>query len=134
MNSQMGTLTIFASEKEVFMREYASRMYSLPAFFFSKFGMEIPIRIILPLVQSLVLYWAIGFSNTGEQWAILAFTMVLLDIVGVALGTLLATLFPTLSIALAVAPMITLPLMLFSGFFLNQDSIPPYFDWISYIR
>lgn len=29
--------------------------------------------------------------------------------------------------------MVLLPLMLFSGFFLNSDSIPPYFEWISYL-
>jgi hypothetical protein len=60
-------------------------------------------------------------------------TLVLLDIVGTALGMCFATIFPSLPVALAASPMIMLPLMLFSGFFLNSNSIPPYFDWLSYL-
>ena len=32
-----------------------------------------------------------------------------------------------------VAPPLILPLMIFSGMFINTDSIPVYFDWIKYI-
>jgi len=37
------------------------------------------------------------------------------------------------SITLVAAPPIILPLMIFSGFFINTDSIPVYLDWIKYI-
>lgn len=35
--------------------------------------------------------------------------------------------------ALAVLPVILLPLLLFSGLFVNSNSIPVYFNWIKYI-
>jgi ABC-type multidrug transport system permease subunit len=38
-----------------------------------------------------------------------------------------------LAIALAVLPVILLPLLLFSGLFVNTNSIPVYFNWIKYI-
>lgn len=33
------------------------------------------------------------------------------------------------AVALAVMPMFLLPLMVFSGFFVNSSTIPPYFNW-----
>jgi hypothetical protein len=39
--------------------------------------------------------------------------------------------FPThRAVALSVIPVFLLPLMVFSGFFVNSNSIPPYFNWI----
>jgi hypothetical protein len=39
----------------------------------------------------------------------------------------------TLQVALAVMPMLLLPLMVFGGFFVNTNSIPAYFSWIQYL-
>ncbi|KAK9704300.1 hypothetical protein K7432_010266, partial [Basidiobolus ranarum] len=38
-----------------------------------------------------------------------------------------------LQIALAVTPLLILPLMMFGGFFLNNGSAPVYFAWIQWI-
>jgi ABC-type multidrug transport system permease subunit len=46
---------------------------------------------------------------------------------------LIASIFKDLTVALAVLPVILLPLLLFSGLFVNTDSIPVYFNWIKYI-
>jgi ABC-type multidrug transport system permease subunit len=37
------------------------------------------------------------------------------------------------SIALALAPVSVIPMMLFGGLFLNVESIPKYFYWVSYL-
>jgi hypothetical protein len=60
-------------------------------------------------------------------------TLVLLDNCGAAIGVFVSCLFNEISIALAVVPMVILPLMVFSGFFVNTNSIPPYFTWIQYL-
>lgn len=41
--------------------------------------------------------------------------------------------FNDVAVALNIVPAIILPLMIFSGFFINADSIDPWFIWISYI-
>jgi hypothetical protein len=46
---------------------------------------------------------------------------------------LIAAIFDDLTVALAVLPVILLPLLLFSGLFVNTNSIPVYFNWIKYI-
>jgi hypothetical protein len=39
----------------------------------------------------------------------------------------------TTDIALAIAPTLVIPLLLFGGFFLSNEDVPVYFDWMRYI-
>lgn len=45
----------------------------------------------------------------------------------------MASIFESLSVALAILPVILLPLILYSGFLLNPMTIPHYLIWIRYI-
>jgi len=68
------------------------------------------------------LYW--------YQFFIFALTTILMSNCGTSLGIFFASVFPELTIALSVTPMVILPLMIFGGLFVNQGAIPVYFDWI----
>jgi hypothetical protein len=39
----------------------------------------------------------------------------------------------TTDIALAIAPTLVIPLLIFGGFFLSNEDVPVYFDWMRYI-
>jgi len=52
---------------------------------------------------------------------------------GDSIGLVIASFVPDVALGLVVAPMIVLPLMMFSGFFLNTDSTPAYFIWCMYL-
>lgn len=58
---------------------------------------------------------------------------VVLNNVGNSLGISLSCLFESLEVSLQGAPLIILPLVLFSGFFVNSNGIPVWFDWIKYL-
>ncbi|KAG2499376.1 hypothetical protein HYH03_002951 [Edaphochlamys debaryana] len=131
--SVMGVLTVFGAEKVVFQREYGNGMYGLPAYFLSRWLVEAPLHIILPVMSACIVYWMIGYQNEPDKFGWFALTMVLMDACGAGLGIFISCLFNDLSMALSVAPMFLLPLMVFSGFFVNSKSIPPYFTWIQYI-
>ena len=53
----MGTLTVFGAEKVVFQREYGSRMYGLFSYFWSRWLVELPSHIILPIISCCIVYW-----------------------------------------------------------------------------
>lgn len=53
----MGTLTVFGAEKAVFQREYMGHMYGLFPYFLSRWLVELPSRIILPIVSCCIMYW-----------------------------------------------------------------------------
>jgi len=75
----------------------------------------------------------IGFQPSAEKFLVFTTVMVLVSNCGASLGICLAAAFADLSVALSVTPMILLPLMIFSGFFVNNGGIPVYFDWIKYL-
>jgi hypothetical protein len=117
-------LTTFGGEKAVFKREYASRVYGLSAYFWSRFLVDTPIRIVAPFVFSVITYWMIGYQAVASKFLIYAAIIILMDNVGAAMGLFLGCLFNNLEVALAVVPMLLLPLMVFSGFLSNLDTIP----------
>lgn len=133
MLSATGVLSIFATEKFVFMREYSSGYYSLPAYFLSKTLVELPFQVLFPIVLVSIEYWMIGFQNIFYKYVIMALVAVLVCLCGMAFGTLSACAFNDLPVALAIFPLFFLPLMMFSGLFVNLQSIPEYFKWIKHI-
>jgi ABC-2 type transporter len=60
--SVTGIITVFAVEKAVFKREYGSNMYGLPAYFLSRWVVELPARIILPILGAVIAYWLVGYQ------------------------------------------------------------------------
>lgn len=134
MSYSIGILSIFALEKAVFIREYGNGYYDLGAYFWSKTLVELPIQVILPFIMTCILYWMVGL-NTRNDYAFIVFalTLIIMANCGSALGIFFASIFSDLTVALAVTPMVLLPLMIFSGLFVNNESIPVYFDWIKYL-
>ena len=57
MTQVMGTLTVFGAEKVVFQREYGSRMYGLFAYFWSRWLVDLPSHIILPIISCCIMNW-----------------------------------------------------------------------------
>lgn len=129
----MGTLTVFGAEKIVFQREYGSSMYGLSSYFVSRTLVELPSHIILPLVSSSIIYWMVGYQAVASKFWWFVVIMILTDNCGAGLGLFVSCIFNDLGVALTVMPVFLLPLMVFSGFFVNSETIPPYFVWIQYI-
>lgn len=66
--SVMGTLTVFGAEKAVFQREYSSRMYSLPAYFWSRWGTQLPSLIVMPLLFAVITYFMVGYQLAVDKF------------------------------------------------------------------
>jgi ABC-type multidrug transport system permease subunit len=77
--SFMSNLNTFGPEKLVMEREMQSGLYNLPAFFFSRWGVEVPFRVIFPLCYSAILYFMIGFQEEGENFILFAIGLILID-------------------------------------------------------
>jgi len=71
-------------------------------------------------------------ADVWKFFITVAFTIVM-ALCGTAIGTLAACAFNDLSVALAIVPMLLLPLMIFSGLFVNTGNIPVFLDWIKWL-
>eukprot|EP00929_Paragymnodinium_shiwhaense_P048241 TRINITY_DN24414_c0_g1_i1.p1 TRINITY_DN24414_c0_g1~~TRINITY_DN24414_c0_g1_i1.p1 ORF type:complete len:663 (+),score=98.59 TRINITY_DN24414_c0_g1_i1:38-2026(+) len=133
MMNIMGVLTTFANERGAVIREQENGMYTILPYFLSRVLVDIPLKFLGPFLFGTEVYWLVGFQNDVSHYLSFIFITILLALAGNGMGLCLACAFPDVTVALAVAPLMILPLIMFSGFVLNTDSIPVFLQWVEYI-
>lgn len=126
-------ISIFTTERPVFIREHRSGYYGVLAYFLSKLLVELPLQFVFPVVTMSIPYYFVGYQKSWSCYlnAIGIFTLV--SNTSAALGILLAGLFVKIETALAAMPMIMLPLMIFGGLLVNLANVPWYFIWLKHL-
>ncbi|KAI8052282.1 P-loop containing nucleoside triphosphate hydrolase protein [Syncephalis plumigaleata] len=133
MSNAMGVLTVFSMERSTFARENHSGLYGLPAFFFSKLAVELPVYMITPTVLITATYWAIGLHHDAGRFFLTCLISILLSGAGMSIGVAAASFFNELSVALAVVPTLILPMMIFGGLFANISTLPVWIRWLKWL-
>lgn len=124
-------LSLFAEEKYVFFREYQGGYYSLMPYYLSKTIVEIPGQIFGPFLMVLIAYYLIGLNPPFSCYLMDGLLTALNALCGNAAGTLISALIDDLSAAMAIAPVVFLPLILVSGIFVAE--MYGFIQWIRYI-
>ena len=75
----------------------------------------------------------VGMAPGWDAYFSVYFTCILIALSATGYGYMISALAPTVEAANALAPPLMVPLLLFGGFFLQSDSVPPYFIWLKYI-
>jgi len=129
----IGTLAIFSSETPVIMREISSGYYTPVGYYFSKIAIEIPFQILSTFISCTIIYFLSHYQRKATKYLKFIGIIELGALCGLSLGLSIATIAKDVTLALQFAPFLVIPLILFSGLFINSGSIPPYFTWIQYI-
>ncbi|XP_073826041.1 ATP-binding cassette sub-family G member 1 [Musca autumnalis] len=126
------TILSFPLEMPVLLKENFNRWYSLKSYYLAISVADIPFQAIFCTV-----YVAIVYYFTSQPWELIRFAMFL--------GACLMISFVAQSVGLVVgaamnvqngvflAPVMSVPFLLFSGFFVSFDAIPVYLRWITYL-
>lgn len=130
--SATAVLSIFAQEKLVFLREYRAGYYSLSAYYFSKVLVELPYQILFPALLLIIAYYMIGLNPSFSAYLLAATLLIFCAICGTAIGTFISALFDDVGMALAVLPLFLLPVLLFSGLFVNSGNFPVWLSWLQW--
>ena len=134
MGSMAPVLLTFPAERANFLKEEGSGMYTVSAYYFGRTLIEIPFLILFPFLLSVLLYWTIGFNNSDpSKFFIFALLNILQSFGGNAMGLFAGCLFSDSRVASSVAPLFMMPLMIFSGFYVNDSQMPVWLAWIKYI-
>lgn len=133
ISSIIPTVTAFIEDKAVFMREHGALLYDLVPYFLSKVIAEIPMVVIGSTLAVLIIYWMVGFQNDPGAVVHFLFSSILMSYGAAAFSSMVSTACSTLPIALSIVPVTLMPLVIFSGYFVNTSTIPVYFDWIKYL-
>ncbi|XP_053373342.1 protein white-like [Mercenaria mercenaria] len=128
-----GVLNAFPLETPIFFREYGIGLYRVDIYFLCKSFSELPTFIIIPIVFCAITYWMVGLYSTFSAFLFFTGVMLLVSNISVSFGYIVSTSANSVTTALALAPPLMIPLIMFGGFFLNKDSVPVYFIWLEYL-
>ncbi|KAJ3109158.1 ATP-binding cassette sub- G member 1 [Phlyctochytrium planicorne] len=133
MTASTANLTVFAREKPVFLREHRAGYYGVTAYFIGKFFAELPLYVLFPTLQTIIVYFMVGLQPQVSKVIISCIINIMLSLVGMALGIYFACCFSSLKVSLAATPLVIMPMMLFSGMFVNTGAMQAWISWIAYL-
>ncbi|KAI0787590.1 hypothetical protein C8Q74DRAFT_1252688 [Fomes fomentarius] len=129
--SCLSSLTLFANERILFMRERANGYYSSFTYFASKILFDIlPLRIVPPLVFGGIIYGWIGLVPEVAIFWKFMLTLVLFNLTTASVILLLSIAFSSTSVASLVGTLVMLFNLLFTGLLINRKSVPAMFQWL----
>jgi ABC-type multidrug transport system permease subunit len=123
----------FGTERKIFLFQYQDGLVSSSAFYAGKLVAEFPMFLVTATLWSVIFYWMVNFRGGAGHFFIYWITMVILINISFAYGMFIVNLIPNVQMALQVFPLFFMPLLIFSGFYLNKDNTPKYFIWVEYI-
>lgn len=119
------------SEAKIFVREHLNNWYSLEAYYLAKFVADMPLQFICP-----TLFVVIGYFLTGQPMEPMRFGMfwamcLLLGIFAQTVGLLSGAAFD-FQMATFFVPSLSIPAMLFSGYFIKSYEMLEFLQPVSY--
>lgn len=132
--STLTTLSLFAEERIIFVRERANGYYKAIAYYCAKVIFDmIPLRVFPPIVLGVIIYPLAGLSvESGAFWKFIII-LVLFNLTAASECLVIGILIQNTGVANLVGCLVMLFSLLFAGLFLNPDSMPPGTVWFEYL-
>ncbi|KZS92538.1 hypothetical protein SISNIDRAFT_486560 [Sistotremastrum niveocremeum HHB9708] len=132
--SCLSSLSLFANERVLFIRERSNGYYSTFTYFASKVLFDlVPLRIVPSLVYGGLIYGLLGLvPRVAEFWKFML-TLVLFNLTTATLILLLSVAISNTSVASLVGTLVMLYNLLFTGLLINRDSMAPALRWLTTI-
>lgn len=129
--SSLTILTVFAPERLLFTRERAKGYYSPPSYFAAKVLFDIiPLRLLPPIILGIIVYPMTGLIPAWPNFLKFILFLVLFNLAAAAIFLFIGIVFRNSGVANLIGVLVMLFSLLFSGFFLNKESIPGVAKWL----
>ncbi|XP_026427315.1 ABC transporter G family member 6-like [Papaver somniferum] len=123
----------FLQERYIFMRETAYNAYRRSSYVLSHSIVTIPALVMLSIAFAATTFWAVGLSG-GFSGFLFFFIAILASFwAGSSFVTFLSGVVPDVMLGYVIGVAMLAYFLLFSGFFIIRDRIPPYWIWFHYI-
>ncbi|KAJ2826182.1 (ABC) transporter [Coemansia erecta] len=123
------SLLVFSEERLLYLRERANAYYSPLAYFMAKVTFDlVPLRVVPPLLLTLIAYPMIGLAATWSQFIKFFSTLVLFNLTVASQMFFIGLLAEELVVSNFLASIMLLFSLLFGGLILNKESIPAMFQ------
>lgn len=126
-------LPVFLQERYIFMRETAYNAYRRSSYVLSHSLVVLPSLIFLSFAFSATTFWAVGLDGGLSGFLFYFFMIFAAFWAGSSFVTFLSGVVPHVMLGYTIVVAILAYFLLFSGFFITRDRIPPYWIWFHYI-
>ncbi|XP_010534453.1 PREDICTED: ABC transporter G family member 16-like [Tarenaya hassleriana] len=126
-------LPVFLQERYIFMRETAHNAYRRSSYVLSHALVSLPSLVLLSLAFAVTTFWAVGLDGGGIGFLFYCLIILASFWSGNSFVTFLSGVVPHVMLGYTIVVAILAYFLLFSGFFINRDRIPPYWIWFHYM-
>jgi len=129
--STLTSLAVFSGERLLFLRERANGYYKPITYFASKIVFDIvPLRLIPPVIIAVVVYPMTGLVAHWPEFFKFVLVLVLFNLAAAAICLLIGIVFRDTAVANLIGSLVMLFSLLFAGFLLNHEAMPPFAAWL----
>lgn len=129
--STLTSLTVFSTERLLFVRERANGYYHPATYFAAKVVFDIvPLRLIPPIIMGVVVYPMTGLVPAWPEFLKFILVLVLFNLAASNICLFIGIVFRDGGVANLVGSLVMLFSLLFAGLLLNREAIPPSALWL----
>ena len=129
--STLTSLTVFSSERMLFIRERANGYYSPITYFAAKVVFDIvPLRLIPPIIMGAIVYPMTGLVPDWSHFLKFLLILILFNLAAAAICLFIGIVFRDGGVANLIGSLVMLFSLLFAGLLLNHDAIPKAALWL----
>ncbi|KAJ5634330.1 ABC transporter G family member [Penicillium herquei] len=129
--STLTSLTVFSTERLLFVRERANGYYHPITYFASKVIFDIvPLRLIPPIIMGIIVYPMTGLIPAWPEFLKFMLVLVLFNLAAANICLFIGIVFRDGGVANLIGSLVMLFSLLFAGLLLNHDAIPESALWL----
>ncbi|XP_058790115.1 ATP-binding cassette subfamily G member 4-like [Phymastichus coffea] len=130
--AMMPTILTFPMEMGVFVREHLNYWYSLKAFYLARTLADIPFQMVYSIAYVLIVYFMTSQPLETERFMMYLNICILTSLVAQSIGLLIGAAM-SVETGVFIGPVTSVPIVLFSGFFINFSAMPYYLKFLPYV-
>jgi ABC-type multidrug transport system ATPase subunit len=129
-----GIVLNFPKQRAVFIKEQASNMYGVLPYYLAKVLQDMYLEVLTPTIYFVLVYWSCSLNTSDDTKPLLFWLLCLLtSFCGSSIGLIIGCAASNVNVAIQLVPAFAVPMMVYSGFLVNYDSLPDATKWLSYL-
>jgi len=126
------TILSFPLEMPVLLKENFNRWYSLRSYYLAITISDIPFQAVFCFIYVAIVYYFTSQPMELARYGLFLTACLLISFVAQSVGLVVGAAMNVQN-GVFLAPVMSVPFLLFSGFFVSFDAIPIYLRWITYL-
>lgn len=129
--STLTSLTVFTTERLLFVRERANGYYHPITYFSAKVAFDVvPLRLLPPIIMGIIVYPMTGLIPAWPEFFRFILVLVLFNLAAANICLFIGIVFRDGGVANLIGSLVMLFSLLFAGLLLNHDAIPKSALWL----